>query len=62
MKLTTMKIKYDSVFEVAKAHRILKNSYSIECDWTGVYGRLKFERTEDQHDFQKGNGIWFELT
>ena len=63
MMLTTMKkIEYDSVFELAKAHRILKNPYSIEWDRAGVYGRLKFERTEDQHDFQKGNGIWFELT
>ena len=63
MMLTTMKkIKYDSVFEVAKAHKMLEKLDGIKRERDHVYGRLKFERTEDQHDFQKGNGIWFELT
>ena len=60
MMLTTMKkIKYDSVFEVAKAHKMLEKLDGIKRERDHVYGRLKFEITQEQHDFLKRNGIGF---
>ena len=60
MMLTTMKkIEYDSVFEVAKAHRMLEKLDRIKRERDHVYGRLKFEITQEQFDFLKRNGIGF---
>ena len=61
MMLTTMKIENDSVFELVQAHRMIEKPYSIECERNHMYGRLKFERIEDQHDFLKRSGIRFLL-
>ena len=54
-----MNIKYDSVFEVAKAHNMLGKLDGIKRERDHVYGRLKFEITPEQYDFLKRNGIGF---
>ncbi|MDN5847673.1 MAG: hypothetical protein L0H53_15520 [Candidatus Nitrosocosmicus sp.] len=56
-----VKIEYDSVFEAAKAHRMLEKLDGIKRERDHVYGRLKFEVSEKQHDFLKRNGIGFVL-
>jgi hypothetical protein len=62
MMLTIMKkIEYDSVFEVAKAHRMLEKLDGIKRERDHVYGRLKFEIIQEQCDFLKRNGIGFVL-
>jgi hypothetical protein len=61
MMLTIMKIEYDSVFEVAKAHRMLEKLDGIKRERDHVYGRLKFEITPEQCESLKRNGIGFVL-
>ena len=61
MMLTIMKIEYDSVFEVAKAHRMLEKLDGIKKERDHVYGRLKFEIIQVQRHFLKRNGIVFVL-
>jgi hypothetical protein len=53
MMLTIMKIEYDSVFEVAKAHRMLEKLDGIkwERDMCMDGWSLKFEITQEQCDF-----------
>jgi hypothetical protein len=55
------KIKYDSVSEVAKAHRMLEKLDGIKRERDHMYGRLKFKVSEKQNDFLKRNGIGFVL-
>lgn len=59
MLITMVKIEFDSVFEVAKAHRMLEKSDGLKRERDHVYGWLKFEITEEQHDFLRRNGIGF---
>ena len=54
-------IEYDSVFEVTKAHRMLEKLDGIKRERDHMYGRLKFEITQEQRDFLKRNGIGFVL-
>ena len=61
MMLTIMKIEYDSVFEVTKAHRMLEKLDGKKRERDHVYGRLKFEITQEQCDFLKRIGIRFRL-
>jgi hypothetical protein len=55
------KIEYDSVFEIAKAHRMPEKLDGIKRERDHVYGRLKFEIIQEQHDFLQRNGIGFVL-
>ena len=56
-----MNIEYDSVFEISKAHRMLENLDERKRERNHVYGRLKFEITQEQREFLKRNGIGFVL-
>jgi hypothetical protein len=61
MMLTIMKIEYDSVFDISKAYRMLEKLDKRKRERNHVYGRLKFEITQEQCDFLKRNGIGFVL-
>jgi hypothetical protein len=58
---TIPKIEYDSVFEVAKAHRMLEKLDGIKRERDHVRGVLKFEVSDKEHDFLKRNGIGFDV-
>jgi hypothetical protein len=59
MLITMMKIEYDSVFEVVQAQRMLEKLDGIKRERDRMYGRLKFEITQEQHDFPKRCGVGF---
>ena len=61
MMLTIMKIEYDSVFEVTKAHRMLEKLDGLKRERDHIYEQLKFEITQEQCDFLKRIGIGFRL-
>ena len=57
--MTMMNIEYDSVFDAQKGNRMLEKLRSKKIERDHVYGVLKFEVSDKEHDFLKRNGIGF---
>jgi hypothetical protein len=46
---------------ISPSSQNVRETIQYKCEGNHLYRRLKFERTEDQHDFLKRSGIRFLL-